>query len=64
MKVDFDPSAFEDRYERAVVEMLRRKQAGLPAKSAAPVPYTSNVINLTDALKQSVKTERKRSARR
>src|SRR5262245_4353826 len=63
-KADFDPSAFEDRYERAVVEMLRRKQAGLPAKSAAPVAYPSNVINLRDALKQSVKKERKRSAGR
>jgi DNA end-binding protein Ku len=63
-KVDFDPSSFEDRYERAVVEMLRRKQAGLPAKSATPVPSPSNVVNLMDALKQMVKTERKRSARR
>jgi DNA end-binding protein Ku len=60
---DFDPSAFEDRYERAVVEMLRRKQAGLPAKSAA-APSPSNVINLMDALRRSVETERKRSARR
>jgi DNA end-binding protein Ku len=63
-KVDFDPSSFEDRYERAVVEMLRRKQAGLPAKSATPAPSPSNVVNLMDALRQMVKTERKRSARR
>ncbi len=26
----FDPAQFEDRYETAVVEMLRQKQAGLP----------------------------------
>src|ERR687898_297206 len=25
----FDPSSFEDRYETAVVEMLRAKQAGI-----------------------------------
>jgi DNA end-binding protein Ku len=29
----FDPGEFKDRYEEAVVEMLRRKQAGLPQKS-------------------------------
>ncbi|MFL6824089.1 MAG: Ku protein [Xanthobacteraceae bacterium] len=63
-KGDFDPSAFQDRYERAVVEMLRRKQAGLSAKSAAPGRSPSNVINLMDALRRSVETERKRSARR
>ena len=27
---DFDPSQFVDRYEEAVVEMLKKKQAGLP----------------------------------
>jgi DNA end-binding protein Ku len=63
-KGDFDPSAFRDRYERAVVEMLRRKQAGLPAKSAAPAPSPSNVINLMDALRRSVETPRKRLTRR
>jgi non-homologous end joining protein Ku len=26
----FDPSEFEDRYETTVVEMLKRKQAGMP----------------------------------
>jgi DNA end-binding protein Ku len=62
-KSDFDPSAFQDRYERAVVEMLRRKQAGLPAKSAAPAPSPSNVIDLMDALRRSVETPRKRSTR-
>jgi DNA end-binding protein Ku len=63
-KGDFDPSAFQDRYERGVVELLRRKQAGLPAKSAAPAPSPSNVINLMDALRRSVKTPPKRSTRR
>jgi DNA end-binding protein Ku len=63
-KVDFDPSAFQDHYERAVIEMLRRKQAGLSAKSASPVGPPSNVINLIDALRRSVKNEQKRAARR
>jgi DNA end-binding protein Ku len=63
-KGDFEPLAFEDHYERAVVEMLKRKQAGLPVTSAAPAPSASNVINLMDALRRSVETERKQSARR
>jgi DNA end-binding protein Ku len=63
-KGEFDPSALQDRYERAVIEMLRRKQAGLPAKSATPARYPSNVIDLMDALRRSVRTERKPSARR
>ena len=61
---DFDLSRFKDRYQLALVEMLKRKQAGLPAKSAAPAPSPSNVINLMDALRRSVETERKPSARR
>jgi DNA end-binding protein Ku len=61
---DFDLSRFEDRYELAIVEMLKRKQAGLAAKSAAPARTPSNVINLMDALRRSVETERRRSARR
>jgi DNA end-binding protein Ku len=27
---DFDPSQFVDHYEEAVVEMLKKKQAGMP----------------------------------
>src|SRR5213076_3346673 len=33
---EFDPENFHDRYEDAVVEMLRRKQAGMPAEIAKP----------------------------
>jgi DNA end-binding protein Ku len=33
----FDASEFEDRYETAVVEMLKRKQAGLPAAEQTEV---------------------------
>src|SRR6266536_5674398 len=32
----FDPAEFEDRYETAVVEMLKQKQAGMPPKKEAP----------------------------
>src|SRR5262249_46050199 len=40
---NFDLSGFKDRYELALAEMLKRKQAGLPAKSAATAPSSSNV---------------------
>ena len=59
----FEPSTFEDRYENALIEMLRKKQAGLPEEPAAPVAEPSRVINLMDALKRSVAAERSTPAR-
>jgi DNA end-binding protein Ku len=57
-EADFDPSKFVDRYEQAVVEMLKEKQAGLPVpREQAPTP-APNVINLMDALKRSLAGER------
>jgi DNA end-binding protein Ku len=57
----FDPSKFEDRYENAVVEMIKAKQAGSPLEvEAAPRP--SNVVNLMDALRQSIAAEKKEDA--
>jgi DNA end-binding protein Ku len=56
-KSKFDPDEFEDRYETALSELIRAKQAGKPApKVSAPKP--SNVINLMDALKRSVNAEK------
>jgi DNA end-binding protein Ku len=55
----FDPAEFEDRYENAVVEMLKQKQAGLPVWKEAPVAAPSTVINLMDALRRSVQSERR-----
>jgi DNA end-binding protein Ku len=56
-KAKFDPDDFEDRYESALSELIRAKQAGKPApKASAPKP--SNVINLMDALKRSVNAEK------
>ena len=51
---DFDPSEFVDHYEEAVVEMLKKKQAGLvvPRDRAAPPPQ--NVVNLMDTLRRSI----------
>jgi DNA end-binding protein Ku len=54
---DFDPSTFEDRYETALNEMLRKKQAGLPVPKEAPAAQPANVVNLMDALKRSLQKE-------
>jgi len=60
-EADFEPEAFVDHYEEALVEMLRQKQAGMPAPKSAPAPRAANVINLFDALKQSLAQEGKAS---
>jgi DNA end-binding protein Ku len=51
----FDPSTFKDTYEQALKNLVRRKAAGKPVKVAEPEERPSNVINLMDALKQSLK---------
>ena len=50
----FDPSGFEDRYEKALRELIRRKEKGEKIVTAEPVEET-NVIDLMAALKQSLK---------
>ena len=55
---DFDPTAFVDHYEEAVVEMLKRKQAGAPVSKQKAAAPASNVVNLMDALKRSVAAEK------
>ena len=57
---EFDPSQFEDRYQRAVVELLKRKQAGLPQRSEAPAVAPPRVINLMDALRRSIAESERR----
>jgi len=51
----FDPSKFKDEYEDALKKLVKRKAAGKPIKAAGPEERPSNVINLMDALKQSLK---------
>jgi DNA end-binding protein Ku len=51
----FDPSKFKDEYEDALKKLVKRKAAGKPIKVAEPEERPSNVINLMDALKQSLK---------
>jgi DNA end-binding protein Ku len=52
---DFDPAGFEDRYENALVEMLRTKQAGFkPPKGKEKPAAPTNVVNLMEALRKSI----------
>ena len=62
-KAKFDPSKFDDRYEDALKVVIAAKQAGKKPPSAPP-PQPSNVINLMDALRRSVKAERGGSSSR
>jgi DNA end-binding protein Ku len=58
----FQPEKFEDEYEDALKELLRKKQKG--EKIEQPKERTpSNVINLMDALRNSLKAEGRPSAR-
>jgi DNA end-binding protein Ku len=54
----FDPSRFEDHYEAALQELLAKKQKGLPI-SPAQKRAPNNVINLMDALRESLKSSGK-----
>lgn len=49
----FDPARYEDRYEAALLEMIRQKLKGQKPVVAA-APERGNVINLMDALKASL----------
>jgi DNA end-binding protein Ku len=49
----FDPKNYEDRYEMALMQMIREKLKGHKPIIAA-APERGNVINLMDALKASL----------
>jgi len=50
----FEPAKFEDHYEAALQELLEKKQKGQPIAAAKKAP-SSNVYNLMDALRASIK---------
>jgi DNA end-binding protein Ku len=57
-EMHFVPDAFEDRYEEALLTLVRSKIAGgQPVITKAP--ERGNVINLMDALKRSIEEERR-----
>jgi DNA end-binding protein Ku len=53
----FEPGKFEDRYEKALRDLIRRKQKGEKLVTAEPVEE-DNVIDLMQALKKSLKARR------
>jgi len=56
----FDPAEFQDRYENALIDLLKKKEAGEkiePAREAA----APRVVNLMDALRASIDTEKKKA---
>lgn len=54
----FEPEKFEDHYETALAELLAQKQKGLPI-AAVKRPAAGNVVNLMDALRQSLASSAK-----
>jgi DNA end-binding protein Ku len=55
----FDPSAFRDRYEEALMAHLKAKQAGLPPLPKQSWAVPSRVINLMEALRRSIAADKK-----
>jgi DNA end-binding protein Ku len=53
MSGHFEPDTFADRYEEAVVAMLKAKQAGQTFSVPEP-SQPANVVNIMDALKKSL----------
>jgi DNA end-binding protein Ku len=60
----FDPSKFRDQYETALKSLVRRKAKGKPIEPAEEKEAPSNVINLMDALRQSLGKGKGKSAKR
>jgi DNA end-binding protein Ku len=50
----FEPDKFKDQYEAALRKLIERKAAGKKIEPAAPPEKPDNVINLMDALRQSL----------
>jgi len=54
----FEPDKFEDHYESALIDLINRKRSGIPTTAKAVPKTGGNVINLMDALKRSLASER------
>ena len=59
----FEPERFEDQYEDALKELLKKKQSGQKIERPRE-REPSKVVNLMDALRRSVETERAGGERR
>ena len=54
-EAEFDPSQFRDRYDEALKEMIKAKQKGGEGLVEAPEPDDTNVVDLMEALRNSLK---------
>ena len=58
----FEPKNFEDHYEKALVELLKSKEAGQPIQTVGEETSPPRVINLMDALRASITAGAKKPA--
>jgi DNA end-binding protein Ku len=56
----FDPAQFQDRYENALIDLLKKKEAGEKIEPAKEGP-SPQVVNLMDALRASIDAEKKKA---
>ena len=56
----FDPAQFEDRYENALIDLLKKKEAGEKIEPAKEGP-APQVVNLMDALRASIDAGKKKA---
>jgi DNA end-binding protein Ku len=54
----FDPSKFQDEYDKSLRKLVQRQAKGHAIEASKPEEKPSNVINLVDALRESVWAER------
>src|SRR5260221_5161104 len=54
----FEPDKFEDHYESALIDLINRKRSGVRLPAKAGPKSSGNVINLMDALKRSLASEK------
>jgi DNA end-binding protein Ku len=56
----FDPTQFQDRYENALIDLLKKKEAGEKIEPAKEGP-APQVVNLMDALRASIEAGKKKA---
>jgi DNA end-binding protein Ku len=56
----FNPSLFQDRYENALIDLLKKKEAGEKIEPSREV-VAPRVVNLMDALRASIDAEKKKA---
>ena len=54
-EAEFDPTQFRDRYDEALKAMIKAKQKGGKGLVEAPEPDDTNVVDLMEALRNSLK---------